>query len=269
MTRILILMVFAAALAVGTTTIARWPTQVTKQTKVNEQHDKSTYPIADYEAKEPSDLSLQSLRKARAKRHNIQLRPSDKVDVRRLMLTEQSKSSWGGPPSHAAIEPALPASQSGVIVVGQVTNAQAFLSEDKTNIYSEFTVTINEILKNNSSLALTPGSSIATVRTGGALRFPSGKIIQRGFGGKPFPLINRSYVFFLKYEREEQDYPIITAYELRGGVVFPLDGFDIDGQLLEPYAEYQQYKGWNEADFLNKVRESIALTANDAGGTKQ
>jgi hypothetical protein len=145
MTRILMFTVFAAALAVGAT-IAMLPTQVAKQPKVNEQHDQSTYPIADYEAKEPSDFNLQSLRKARGKRHNLQLRPTDKVDIRRLMLTEQSKSSWGGPPSHAAIEPALPASQSDVILVGQVRHAQAFLSEDKTNISSGFTVAVIEIL---------------------------------------------------------------------------------------------------------------------------
>lgn len=267
MRRILIFAVFAVALGVGTT-IAMLSTQGPIQTKVHEQHDKSTYPIADYEPKEPSDLNMQNLRKARRKRHNIQLRATDKVDIKRLMLTEQSNSSWGGPPSHAAIEPALPASQSDVILVGQVTSAQAFLSEDKTNVYSEFTVLADEILKNNSPIGLTSANSITTVRTGGAVRFPSGKIIQRGFGGRPFPLTNRRYVFFLKYENEEQDYPIITAYELRAGVVFPLDGFDIDGRLLEPYAEYQKYKGWDEASFLNKIREAIAHSPDDRGGPK-
>jgi hypothetical protein len=268
MGRILIFALFAVALGVGTT-IAVLSTQAPKETKVHEQHDKSTYPIADYEAKEPSDLNVQTLRKARAKRHNIQLRSTDKVDIRRLMLTEESKSSWGGPPSHAAIEPALPTLQSDVIAVGEVAQAEAFLSEDKTNVYSEFTVHVDEILKNNSSMVLTPGAAITTGRSGGAVRFPSGKIIQRGFGGKPFPLVGRKYLFFLKYEKEEQDYPIITAYELRGGLVSPLDGFDIDGTLLEAYAQYQQYKGWNEADFLNKVRESIAVTANGDGGSNQ
>jgi ABC-type antimicrobial peptide transport system permease subunit len=267
MKRILILTVFAVALGVGTT-IAMLSPQGSKQTKVHEQHDKTTYPIADYEAQEPSDLNSQNVRKARAKRHNIQLRASDKVDINRLKLNEDSKSSWGGPPSHAATEPGLPASQSDVIVVGKVSTGQAFLSEDKTSIYSEFTVLVDGILKNNSSFTLTPGNSITTVRTGGALRFPSGKIIQRGFGGKPFPLINRTYVFFLKYENEEQDYPIITAYELRAGVVYPLDGFDIDGRLLEPYAEYQKFKGWDEASFLNKIREAIAESPDDRGGPR-
>jgi hypothetical protein len=209
---------------------------------------------------------MQGLRRARGKGHNIQLKPGVKVDIKRLMLTEQSNSSWGGPPSHAAIEPALPASQSDVIVIGQVKSAQAFLSEDKTNVYSEFTVVVDEILKNDSSSGVILGNSITTVRNGGGVRFPSGKVIQRGFGGRPFPLTDRRYVFFLNYKNDEQDYPIITAYELRSGAVFPLDGFDIDGRLLEPYAEYQKYKGWDEASFLNKIREAIVQPPNERGG---
>jgi hypothetical protein len=264
--RILILALITVAVAVGTV-IAMLP-QNEKQTKVQAQHDKSTYPVAAYDAPEPSDLTLKTLRTARGEKHNLRVRPTDKVDVKRFMLTEKSESSWGGPSSHAEVEPGLPASKSDAVVVGEVTDANAYLSEDKTNVYSEFTVRIEEILKNSTSVPLAAGTSVTTVRTGGAVRFPSGKVIQRGFGGKPFPLIKARYVFFLAYESNEQDYPIVTAYELRGGAVSPLDGLDIDGRLLEPYAEYQQYKGWNEADFLNKVREAIALTAHGRGGPR-
>jgi hypothetical protein len=267
MSRILIFALFAVTLGVGTT-IAMLSTQGAKQTKVHAEHDKTTYPIADYDAKEPSDLNMQGLRRARGKRHNIKLRPTDKVDIRRLMLTEQSNSSWGGPPSHAPVESALPASKSDAVIIGEVTEGKAYLSEDKTNVYSEFTVRIEEILKNTTSVPLASGASITTVRPGGAVRFPSGKIIQRGFGGRPFPVIKGRYVFFLVYENDEQDYPIITAYELCEGAVLPLDGFDIDGRLLEPYAEYQQYRSWAEADFLNKVREAIALSAGGQGGPR-
>lgn len=268
MNRILFFAMIAIAITVGTT-IAMLPAQNEKKPKIHEQHDKSTYPVAEYDAAEPSDLSLKTLRKARNKRHNLPLRPTDKIDVRRFMLTERSESSWGGPPSHAPVEPGLPAAKSDVVLIGEVTDAKAYLSEDKTNVYSEFTVRVEEILKNNTSIALAPGTSITTVRSGGALRFPSGKIIQRGSGGKPFPQTKGRYVFFLAYENEEQDHPILTAYEIRGGVVLPLDGLDLDGRLLEPYAEYQQYKGWNEAEFLNKVREAIALTANGGEGGDQ
>lgn len=262
MTKILIVAVFAVA----GTTFAILPNQNDKHTKVHEQHDVRTYPVADYSATEPSDLNLRRLRKARAKRKNLQLRATDNVDVSQFKLTERSKSSWGGPPSHAPVEPALPVSQSAAVVVGEVTDAQAFLSEDKTTVYSEFTISVEEVLKNNSAATITAGASITTLRNGGALRFPSGKVIQRGSGGKPFPVIHRKYVFFLTYESDGEDYLIITAYELRGGIVFPLDGFDLDGTLLEPYSEYQKYKGVDELTFLNKVRQAIATTSASKGG---
>lgn len=249
---VVIVMAAAAALAMRGT-----QDQTGTTPKVHEQHDKSTYPVAEYEADEPADLKVRALRKARGKRYNLRLRHSDNVDIRQLMLTEQSNSSWGGPPSHAPAEPALPVTESAAIVVGEVTDARAYLSDDKTYVYSEFAVRVDEVLKNTSAEALALGTSITTMRGGGAVRLPSGKVIQRGSGGKPFPRVQRKYLFFLKYETEGQDFPIITAYELRDGRIFPLDGLDIDGRLLEPYVAYHELKGANERDFLNKVREAI------------
>jgi hypothetical protein len=239
----------------GATAFATLVKQNQKQEspKLHEQHDKSAYPVAEYGAADTSDPK----RKARKQRNNIRLRPSDNVDAKQFRLTESSESSWGGPPSHAPAEPALPTRQSDVVLVGEVTDAKAFLSEDETNVYSEFTVLTGEVLKNTSPVELAPGDSIITTRAGGAVRFPSGKVIQRGMGGRPFPRVQRRYVFFLKYDAAGQDYPIITAYELREGLVTPLDGLDIDGRLLEPYAAYQQYKGVDETTFIGKVREAI------------
>jgi len=233
--------------------------------KLHEQHEKATYPVTDYGASDPSD----SKREARKKRHNIRLKSYDNVDVKQLELTESSESSWGGPPSHAPAEPALPAGQSDVILVGEVVDAKAFLSEDKTNIYSEFKVLISEVLKNTSTAEVGNSASIITTRGGGAVRFPSGKVIQRGFGGKPFPRVKREYVFFLKYDAAGQAFPIITAYEMREGLVIPLDGLDIDGTLLEPYSAYQEYKGTDAAAFISKVREAIYTSPVNGGEANQ
>lgn len=264
MKKILVLAVFVMA---GGVTLAALRAQNRQTTPApQEQYDSSSYPVADYEASEPSDPRTRALRKARGKRNNLRLRPSDNVDVRQFMLTESSDSSWGGPPSHAPSEPALPAGQSAAVVVGEVTQARAFLSDDKTSVYSEFTVRVGDVLKNNSAAALAPGDSVAVVRAGGAVRFPSGKVIRRGSGGRPLPRVGRRYVFFLRYDTEGEDFPVITAYELRGGRVIPLDGLDIDGTLLEPYAAYQEFKGVDENVFLGRVREAIGnASASERG----
>jgi hypothetical protein len=122
------------------------------------------------------------------------------------------------------------------------------------------------VLKNNSAAPIGINDSIDTIRGGGAVRFPSGKIIRHGSIGNPLPRVGRKYLFFLKYNNEGEDFSIITAYELRGGRVFPLDGLELGGGITPQYATYQKYKEADEAAFLNEVREVIA---NDMTGGKQ
>lgn len=43
--------------------------------------------------------------------------------------------------------PALPVGKSSAVVIGEITDAQAHISEDETNIYSEIGVRIGEVLK--------------------------------------------------------------------------------------------------------------------------
>jgi hypothetical protein len=144
------------------------------------------------------------------------------------------------------------------VIIGEVADAQAYLTEDKTGIYSEFVVRVEEVLKNSATPPLVPDSSISAMRGGGAVRFPSGKVIRKGQPYKPLPRVGRRYVFFLKYNNDGgQDFKIITAYELRESRVFPLDGEPLQGIVLEPYAAYQKYRDADQATFLNEVREAI------------
>jgi hypothetical protein len=214
------------------------------------------YTMTDYAAPEPTEPRRRALRRARAKRYNM---PAQKgVDPKHFMITEERDSAFGTPSSHAPIEPALPVVQSDAVVIGEVTNAEAFLTEDKTAVFSEFTVKVTDVLKNNSVAPFAWGDSIDAIRGGGAVRLPSGKVIRQGLHGRPFPRIGRKYVFFLKYESEGRGFAILTAYELRDGRVFPLDGLEWDGRITPQYAPYQKYKGVDEATFRSEVLAGIA-----------
>jgi hypothetical protein len=68
--------------------------------------------------------------------------------------------------------PALPVAQSAVILTGEVAGARAHLSNDKTGIYSEFPVTIEEVLKNGASAPLKAGSRVFVERDGGSHPLP-------------------------------------------------------------------------------------------------
>jgi hypothetical protein len=215
------------------------------------------YTVADYAAPEPADPQKRELRRTRNKRYNM--RPENGVDPARFRVTEERESSFGAPPSHAPVEPALPAAQSDVVLTGEITDAQAHLSDDKTSVYSEFTVLVEDVLKNSSPAPISPGSPISALRAGGGVRFPSGKVIRYGQHGKPLPRAGRRYVFFLKDNGDGGlDFTIITAYELRDGRVFPLDGVNLVGAVEPAYAAYQQHKGAAEASFLGEVRDAIA-----------
>ena len=143
--------------------------------------------------------------------------------------------------------PPLPAVQSEVILIGEVSAWRAHLSNDKTGIYSEFPVRIEEVLKNASSSPLHGGGRVYLERVGGAVRYPSGRKFTYRVAGQNVPGIGLRYVFFLKPAGEEQTFEIVTAYELRGDKVFPLDSAE----------QFDTYKEMGQAKFLERLRNAI------------
>lgn len=260
----LLLLALFVVFAATTIVTMRGQTQNIKSSPAQDSQKKAAedfYTVTDYATPEPEDARKRASRQARAKRYNM---PAQKgVDPKRFMITEERDSSFSTPPSHAAQEPALPVSQSNAVVIGDVTNADAFLAEDKTSIASEFAVSVVDILENNALAPVAIGNSIETIRFGGAVRFPSGKVIRQGRDGKPLPRAGKRYLFFLKYNNDDgKDFDIITAYELCAGQVIPLDG---ENSSTGPYAAYAKYRGADEWTFLNEVRAAINLAAQSRG----
>ncbi len=219
------------------------------------------YPVADFNAPEPANAELRALRLARNKRYNSTT--LSKTDIPRFVFQELTNPiQLGGPPSHAPVEPAFPVSKSDTVVIGEVKDAAAYLSQDKTGVYSEFSVRVESILKNTSLLQLASNSTITTERGGGRVRLPSGREILRGAHGKPMPQVGRRYVFFLVSNAETQSFTIVTAYELRNGRVYPLDGSSRfkKEMVIREYAEYDRYEGTDEDSFLSKVKAAINKT---------
>ena len=61
------------------------------------------------------------------------------------------------------------------------------------------------------------------------------------------PQIGHRYVLFLKFDKQVEDYVLVTAYELYQGRVFPLD----------EVGNFVAYKGSDEGTFLSAVREAV------------
>jgi hypothetical protein len=148
-----------------------------EQRKVGQESEESTreklkkrFPIIDSSEPEPTDPQERTKRLKRSKKYN---RKNAVVDPDLV----QSAEIYHWP---ADFQP-IPVGASDAIVVGTITEAKAHLSEDKNSVYSEFTVTINEVLKNRKGSPLLSGDSITLERKGGRVRYPSGvhKLVLR------------------------------------------------------------------------------------------
>lgn len=203
-------------------------------------------PAADVSAPPTGDEKQQARRQARSKRFD------------KSGLVVEPKAAGGDIVRRSESFrrlPALPAALSQAIVVGQVADAQSYLSDDKSGVYTEFTVRVADILKHAGSL--TPGETLVAQRFGGRVRFRSGLVQRYGIDKQGLPRAGHRYVLFLQASGEDGVFNILTGYELRGGRVHPLDGVATSaggGQL----PQFAAYEGADETGFLTAVREAIA-----------
>lgn len=210
------------------------------------QEPSDRLPVADYDAPETPDPKKRAKRRAKGARYDGRhTKIIEMPEVREVTEAE----SW--------IErlPPLPVSQSDVVALGKMTEAMAYLSNDKKDIYSEFTVQIEGILKDESGLQLTPGATLTAEREGGSVRFLSGHIQSYKLSGQGVPRVGSRYVFFLKHNGQDQDFLLLTAFELRSGGVAPMD----------KVARQSVYAGLDEQSFLHEVRSAIASPTRAPG----
>ncbi|HWS90788.1 MAG TPA: hypothetical protein VN282_27710 [Pyrinomonadaceae bacterium] len=247
----------AAAVATGIrsqSNVLRPPVRQDADTEINA-------PEVNFNAPEASDPKEKALRRERGKRYDY---PGGGADVQRFVLSDKSPEvALDLPVSHGPTQSPLPARESDAVVVGKVTDARAYLSNDKTSVYSEFTLLLDDVLKQSPSAPLAPGTVISAERRGGVVRLPSGKSLVRGEFGRTMPRAGHRYVLFLRWHDEGQVFSILTGYELRGGKVVPLDGLSEKAPHLKQFAAF---KDADESSFLNKIRE--ALSTPPEGGLR-
>lgn len=200
-------------------------------------------PIVDYAA---PDSAAPEERVKRQKR-------SARYDNSRLVIEPQKPGGAIVVIDHTIGKmPALPVTLSDAIVIGDVTDAQAHLSNDKSGVYTEFSIRVDEILKDTGG-SLEIGGPILAHRIGGRVRFPSGVVQRYGISYLGMPRANRRYALFLKKNYDSEAFVILTGYELRAGEAFPLDGVNIPGRA-SVLPQFVPYKGMDETKFLSKVR---------------
>jgi hypothetical protein len=210
-----------------------------------EQPNFERFPTTDLSAEESSDPVEREKRRKKGKKHNIKyVAPlSDAVDSMFLNI------DWD------VNLPALPTEKSAAVIIGRISKAQAYLSENKSGIYSEFTVKVDAILKNDVTNPLSVDSSIVVYRTGGRLRLPSGKFIVSAVSHQDMPQQNSRYLLFLTHNSLtgvlDEDFAILTGYELKNGKAFPLDKV-LSGHPIN------KYTGVSENILLTDLSSALA-----------
>lgn len=210
--------------------------------------DDSEEPVADYDASDPTDEKKRAKRKAKNGRFP-KGRLEESICSREVLII---RGAW--------LErlAAFPVALSDSIVIGTITGAQAYVSSDKTGVYSEFAVYLEDILKNSSRTPFNVGNTIATEREGGRIRYRSGCIRRYKFHRQGIPHAGRRYLFFLRYTEQGDTPYILTAYELRAGRVFPLDGLDeTTSNIGNTLPQFAAYENADETEFLDALRKAL------------
>src|ERR1022692_1136610 len=221
-------------------------------------------------APEPTDPVERALRATRNRLQNSRNSlPSSAGGSQRSDLPSARRSRFdtqpSGPPSGVFVDRVfrpntrpedfqLPVSESNTILLGSLSKVQPYLSEDGSSLYTEYTVSVEDVFKDSASLFPKKDSVIALFRMGGSLRLPSGAVVRtdvHGLGDPP--VAGHRYVCFLHYDARGYWFRIDKLWELRNGAAAPMDPFD---QALVQEGS-SQFTGMDEAAFLNAVRDEI------------
>ena len=210
----------------------------TQQSPNREYQDRTDrYPVAEYEEIEPLDpvkrLKLKKQRERYDKDAPFISRPGP--HDREIAFLPEWQFDF----------PALPIAKSDVIVIGEVLNAEAHRSLNKRNVFSSFEVAVHEVLQGNL-----PVRVITVQRVGGFVSFPNGQKVLFRLVANGMPTVGSRFVFFLNWQ--DEDYSILTAYELTPEGVVPLDRSQ----------QFQVFQGRAETDFLDVLRKAISQGAS-------
>jgi hypothetical protein len=133
---------------------------------------------------------------------------------------------------------------SSLVILGKVVKADAFLSNDKGGVYTEYTILTEEIFKNSDDVTT---KTVIADREGGVVLYPHGQRVLYQSTDRALPEAGSDYVFFLAKDRVSPNYLILTSYELSSRGVRPME-------LIRPTSDFPKDKN----QFIEIVRKSLA-----------
>ena len=196
------------------------------------------FPVVDYESEGQPGNRQSEERKNKNRRY-------DKVGMVAKStskgVTESVREEYG-----REVFKALPIERSKAIIIGEAQSSKAYLSNDKSGVYTEILIRVEEVLKNDGTLV--PGNEVGVDRPGGVVRYPDGHERLYRLFGLGMPRVGGRYVLFLDRGDGEPNFRLVTGYELAPDGATPLD----------VGAQFDTYKWMSEEAFLEAVRHAVA-----------
>lgn len=214
-----------------------------------EPPDFSRFPVADFQDPEPVDPGVRAAREAKGRKYD---------DKHMRQISDDTYQIFAGADWDVRL-PALPVERSAAVVIGVVRSAHAYLTPDKTGIYSEFQVAADTVIKNDPNNMIKDGATITVERRGGRVRMPSGRIVISWVSHQNMPRVGGRYLLFLTHQFETpndtpKDFYLLTGYELRDGQVDLLDD-------TLPGHPITRYRGMSETTLLSDLFNTVAKTS--------
>lgn len=233
-------------------TFAAWSGSATQKSSSQEASKQETTPENDVPVLDLKHAEATGSDQLKGRKRRSSLRPDWKITE----LHEDAKPIPVA--AHALLGlPPIPSQQSDAIVRGTVVNRRAVLTDDKLGIYSELSISIAEIFKDDPNL-FRINQVVTVYRPGGAVRLSSGKIHRYTISSQGYPQQGKEYILFLKRD-EEGDFSILTGYELDGTVVQPLDG-KRGSKNKEDQLQFDIYRGVSRETFISALLKGLQQT---------
>jgi hypothetical protein len=163
----------------------------------------------------------------------------------------------GSFPPYFVRTPAIPVPESDAVIVGTVKSVQPYLSNDHTHLYTEFSIAVEQTIKDISNRA-TQGEVIPIVVPGGKMRLQDGRVIEE----KPFTnftiAVGSRYVFFLRYNNTGQNFAVAKSWELKNGAVIPTAHED----RMDAREGKSEYASMSEQSFIQAVHAAADPNAS-------
>lgn len=196
---------------------------------------KKHFPKVDYDAPEPTDPVERGKRRAKGKRYD-----KGYISPRPTTHSSALESEWD------LVLDAFPVQQSNVVVIGKTLNGGAFMSPDKTGVYTEVSLKIEDVIYKDKDTPIND-QTIAISRMGGVVRYQTGEESLFHIVGQNMPTLDKRYLLFLKAIPNTEDFEIVTGYELSSSGVLALDS----------PMKFRQYNGQDVTRFIQAVRSAL------------